>query len=62
MREIAGKTEVVVTYHGQGGTWRTAYRSRVLAYDGMEMTLRGEPGIVVASMYIRERKTYNHTA
>lgn len=54
------KTEIVVTYHGQGhlGTWKVAYRSHTLASEGMMDILSSVPGTMVAGVYERERKVY----
>lgn len=55
------KTEFVVTYHGQTGTWRTAYLSEVLAIADMRRQL-AVSGTMVAAIEERERKTYSAEA
>ena len=49
------KTEIIVTYHGQNGTSRTAYRSHELASKGMMNELK-IPGTMVASIFERNRE------
>jgi len=61
-QDAPAKKEIVVTYHGHGGTWRTAYRSAKLAIIGMQAEMLGDPkrgiqGATIGAIYERDRKT-----